>query len=51
LDGEAQLIVVAVSAKYKEVSRFRPYINAKDDMVLKCVKFENGLRPEIYHYI
>jgi len=51
LDGEAQLVVVVVSTKYKELSRFCPYINAEDDIISKCVKFENGLRPEIYQYI
>jgi len=51
LDGEAQLVVVVVSAKYEELSRFCPYINAEDAMVSKCVKFENGLKLEIYKYI
>jgi len=40
--------VVVVSAKYEELSRFCPYINVEDAMVSKCVKFENGLKPEIY---
>jgi len=48
LGGEAQLVVVVVSAKFEELSRLCPYINAKDVMVSKCVKFENGLRPDIY---
>jgi len=43
--------MVVVSAKYEELSRFCPYINAEDAMVSKCVKFENGLRPKIYPYI
>jgi len=43
--------VVVVSAKFEELSRFCPYINAEDAMVSKCVKFENGLRPDIYRYI
>jgi len=51
LDREAQLVVVVVSAKYEELLRFCPYINAEDAMVSKCVKFENGLRSEIYRYI
>jgi len=49
LGGEAQLLVV--SAKYGELSRFCPYINAEDAMVSKYVKFENCLRLEIYQYI
>jgi len=51
LDGEAQLVVVVVSAKYEELSRFCPYINAEGALVSKCVKFENGLKPEMYQYI
>jgi len=51
LGGEAQFVVVVVSTKYEELSRFSPHINAEDAMVSKCVKFENGLRPEIYQYI
>jgi len=51
LDGEAQLVMVVVSAKFDELSRFCPYINVKDVMVSKCVNFESGLRPEIYQYI
>ena len=43
--------MVVVSAKYEELSRLCPYINAEDAMVSKCVKFENGLRPEIYQYV
>jgi len=38
-------------AKFKELSRFCPYINAKDAMVSKSVKFESGMRPEIYQCI
>jgi len=45
------MYVAEYAAKYEELSRFCPYINAEDVMVSKCVKFENGLRPEIYHYI
>jgi len=51
LDGKAQLVVVVVSTKYEELSRFCSYINAEDAMVSKCVKFENDLKPEIYQYI
>jgi hypothetical protein len=39
------------AAKFEELSRFYPYINAEDVMVSKCVKFESGLRPDIYQYM
>jgi hypothetical protein len=32
-------------AKFEELSRFCPYINATEAKVSKCLKFENGLRP------
>ena len=38
-------------AKFEELSRFCSYINAKDAMISKCVKFESGLRPDIYQYM
>jgi len=37
--------------KFEELSRFCTYINAKYVMVSRCVKFESGLRLEIYQYI
>jgi len=45
------MYVAQYAAKYEEISRFCPYINAEDAMVSKCVKFENNLNPEIYQYI
>ena len=39
------------AAKFEELSRFCPYINAVDAKVSKCLKFENGLRPEIKQFI
>jgi len=48
---QGNLYVPEYEAKYEEQSRFCPYINAEDAMVSKCVKFENGLRPDIYQYI
>jgi len=48
---QGSMSVVEYAAKYEELSRFCPYINAEDAMVSKCVKFENGLRSEIYQYI
>jgi hypothetical protein len=43
--------VAKYAAKFGELSRFYPYINAEDAMVSKCVKFESGLRPDIYQYL
>jgi hypothetical protein len=40
--------VAEYAAKFEELSRFCPYINADDAMVSKCVKFESGLRSDIY---
>jgi len=48
---QGSMFVAEYAAKYEELSRFCPYINAEDAMVSKCVKFENGLRTEIYQYI
>jgi hypothetical protein len=43
--------VAKYAAKFGELSRFYPYFNAEDAMVSKCVKFESGLRPDIYQYM
>jgi len=48
---QGNISVAEYAAKSEELSRFCPYINAEDAIVSKCVKFENGLRPEIYQYI
>ena len=45
---QENLSIVEYVAKFEELSRFYPYINAEDAMVSKCVKFESGLRLEIY---
>jgi len=45
------LSVTEYAAKFEELSRFCPFINVEDAMVSKCVKFESGLRPEIYQYV
>ena len=42
---------VVSAAKFKELSRFCPFINVKGVEVSKCVKFESGLCPEIYRYV
>jgi len=48
---QGSMSIAEYAAKYEELSRFCPYINVDDAMVSKCVKFENGLRLEIYQYI
>jgi len=48
---QGSLSVAEYAAKIEELSRFCPYINVEDAMVSKCVKFESGLRPEIYQYM
>jgi len=48
---QGSMYAAEYASKYEELSRFCPYINAEDAMVSKCVKFENGLRTEIYQYI
>jgi hypothetical protein len=44
-------LVAEYATKFEELSRFCPFINAGDAIVSKCVKFESGLRPEIYQYV
>jgi hypothetical protein len=44
-------LVAEYAAKFEELSRFCPHINAEDAMVSKCVKFGSGLRPDIYQYM
>jgi len=48
---QGSLYVAEYAAKFEELSRFCPYINVKDAMVSKCVKFESRLRLEIYQYM
>jgi hypothetical protein len=43
--------VAEYAAKFEELLRFCPYISAEDVMVSKCVKFESGLRLDIYQYM
>jgi hypothetical protein len=48
---QENLSIAEYAAKFEELSRFCPYINVEDAMFLKCVKFESGLRQEIYQYM
>jgi hypothetical protein len=43
--------VAEYAAKFEELSRVCLYIIAEDAMISKCVKFESGLRPDIYQYM
>ena len=48
---QGSMFVSEYAAKFEELSRFCPYINAAGAEVSKCLKFENGLRPEIKQFI
>jgi hypothetical protein len=48
---QGNMTVAEYAAKFEELSRFCPYINAADVEVSKCLKFENGLRLEIKQFI
>jgi len=48
---QENLSVAEYAAKFEELSRFCPSINVDDAMVSKCVKFESGLKPEIYQFM
>ncbi|XP_058742151.1 uncharacterized protein LOC131614605 [Vicia villosa] len=39
------------AAKLEELSKFRPHYNGVDAEGSKCVKFENGMHPEIKQFI
>lgn len=43
--------VAKYAAKFEELSRFCPYINAKDAEESKCIKCERGLCLKIYQYV
>jgi len=45
---QGSMSVANYANKFEELSRFCPYINAEGAEISKCVKFESGLRPEIY---
>jgi len=48
---QENLSLAEYATKFEELSRFCSYINAEDAMVSKCVKFESGLKLEIYKYM
>jgi len=45
------MYVVEYAGKFYELFRFCPYINVEGADESKCIKFESGLRPEIYQYV
>jgi len=48
---QGSMSVSEYAAKLEELSKFCPYINAVGAEVSKCLKFENGLCPEIKQFI
>lgn len=48
---QGNMTIVDYAAKFEELSRFSPYYNEVEVEVSKCIKFENGLRPEIKQFI
>jgi hypothetical protein len=48
---QGSMTVSKYAEKFEELSRFCPYINAAEAEVSKCLKFENGLHPEIKQFI
>ncbi|MCI48019.1 hypothetical protein A2U01_0069262, partial [Trifolium medium] len=45
------MIVSEYAAKFEDLCRFAPHYNTMEAEEDKCVKFENGLRPEIKQLI
>jgi hypothetical protein len=39
--------VTEYAAKFVELAKFYPHYTAENAEFSKCIKFENGLRPEI----
>ena len=44
---QGNLSVVEYDAKFAELAKFYPHYAKENAEFLKCIKFENGLRPEI----
>jgi hypothetical protein len=45
------MTVAEYAAKFESLCRFAPHYNTLEAEHDKCVKFENGLRPEVKHLI
>ncbi|MCI69094.1 hypothetical protein A2U01_0090355, partial [Trifolium medium] len=48
---QGSMTVSDYAAKFEDLCRFAPYYNTLDAEEDKCVKFENGLRPDIKQLI
>jgi hypothetical protein len=48
---QGNMTVAEYAAKFGVLIKFSPYYNAVDAETSKCIKFENGLRPEIKQFI
>jgi hypothetical protein len=44
---QGDMSVIEYAAKFVELAKFYPHYTAENAEFTKCVKFENGLRPEI----
>jgi hypothetical protein len=48
---QGDMTVAEYAAKFGVLIKFSPYYNVVDAETSKCIKFENGLRPEIKQFI
>ncbi|KAK2359561.1 hypothetical protein QL285_084922 [Trifolium repens] len=48
---QGNMTVAEYAAKFGVLIKFSPYYNVVDAEISKCIKFENGLRPEIKQFI
>jgi len=48
---QGSMSVAKYASKFEELSRVFLYINEEGAEASKCIKFESGLRPEIYQYM
>ncbi|XP_050918382.1 uncharacterized protein LOC127135792 [Lathyrus oleraceus] len=48
---QGNMTVADYAAKFEELFRFSPHYNRVEAEVSKCIKFENGLLPEIKQFI
>ncbi|KAK2436271.1 hypothetical protein QL285_021273 [Trifolium repens] len=48
---QGNMTVAEYAAKFESLCRFAPHYNTLEAEHDKCVKFENGLRPEVKHLI
>jgi hypothetical protein len=48
---QGDMTVVEYAAKFGVLIKFSPYYNVVDAEISKCIKFENGLRPEVKQFI